>query len=217
MFSPQQDVELGKRAALDAAKQLPMCNAPKVDAYLTQLGLRLASKLPAGGVQYPFEFHCVNDKAINAFALPGGYVFINRGVIESADNEAQLAAVMAHELSHVALRHGTNQATKAQAAQGFLGIASGIFGGSTGGTLLTELGAFAAGGVLLRRVQLPGRAPGCGVLIRRIFEFNDGQREAQQEPDLEQRLFRQCNQRLQKKCVGLGRVELKHRMCAPVS
>ena len=57
---------------------------------------------------------------------------------------------MAHELSHVALRHGTNQATKAQAAQGFLGIASGIFGGSTGGALLTELGAFAAGGVLLR-------------------------------------------------------------------
>jgi predicted Zn-dependent protease len=150
MFSPQQDVELGKKAALDAEKQLPMCNAPKVDAYLTQLGMRLASKLPAGGVQYPFEFHCVNDKAINAFALPGGYVFVNRGVIESADNEGQLAAVMAHELSHVALRHGTNQATKAQAAQGFLGIASGIFGGSTGGALLTELGAFAAGGVLLR-------------------------------------------------------------------
>jgi beta-barrel assembly-enhancing protease len=150
MFSPQQDIELGKRAASDAEKQLPLCNDPKVDAYLTQLGTRLAAKLPTGGVQYPFEFHCVNDKAINAFALPGGYVFINRGAIEVADNEAQLAAVMAHELSHVALRHGTNQATKAQATQGFLGIASGIFGGSTGGALLTELGAFAAGGVLLR-------------------------------------------------------------------
>ncbi len=150
MFSPQQDVELGKRAALDAARQLPGCNAPKVDAYLTQLGLCLASKLPTGSVQYPFEFHCVNDKAINAFALPGGYVFINRGAIEASDNEGQLAAVMAHELSHVALRHGTNQVTKAQWAQGFLGIASGVFGGSTGGTLLTELGAFAAGGVLLR-------------------------------------------------------------------
>jgi beta-barrel assembly-enhancing protease len=150
MFSPQQDIELGKRAAADAQKQLPLCNDPKVDAYLTQLGTRLASKLPTNGVQYPFEFHCVNDKAINAFALPGGYVFVNRGTIEAADNEGQLAAVMAHELSHVALRHGTNQATKAEAAQGFFGIASGIFGDSTGGALLTQLGAFAAGGVLLR-------------------------------------------------------------------
>jgi len=150
MFTPQQDIEVGKRAAVDAERQLPLCNAPKVDAYLTELGVRLAAKLPTGGVQYPFAFHCVNDKAINAFALPGGYVFINRGAIEVADNEAQLAAVMAHELSHVALRHGTNQATKTQAAEGFLGIAGGIFGGSAGGALLTQLGAFAAGGVLLR-------------------------------------------------------------------
>jgi hypothetical protein len=150
MFTPQQDIDLGKRAAADAARQLPLCNVPSVDAYLTQLGMRLAAKLPTRGVQYPFEFHCVNDKAINAFALPGGYVFINRGAIEVADNEAQLAAVMAHELSHVALRHGTNQATKAEAAEGFLGIASGVLGDSAGGALLTELGAFAAGGVLLR-------------------------------------------------------------------
>lgn len=150
MFSPEQDVELGKHAATDAQKQLPMCNLPKVDAYLTQLGLRLTAKLPTGGTQYPFEFHCVNDKAINAFALPGGYVFVNRGTIEAADNEAQLAAVMAHELSHVALRHGTNQATKAQATQGILGIAGGLLGNNTTGALATQLGAFAAGGVLLR-------------------------------------------------------------------
>ena len=150
MFSPQQDVELGKRAAADAQRQLTLCNAPRVDAYLTQLGMKLAAKLPTRGVQYPFEFHCVNDKAINAFALPGGYVFINRGAIEAADNEAQLAAVMAHELSHVALRHGTNQATKAEAAQGILGIAGGLFGDTVGGALMTQLGAFAAGGVLLR-------------------------------------------------------------------
>ena len=150
MFSPQQDVDLGKRAALDAAKQLPLCDAPKVDAYLTRLGLKLAEKLPTGGVQYPFEFHCVNDKAINAFALPGGYVFINRGAIEAADNEAQLAGIMAHEISHVALRHGTNQATKAEATQGILGLAGGIFGDTAVGALMTQLGAFAAGGVLLR-------------------------------------------------------------------
>jgi beta-barrel assembly-enhancing protease len=149
-FSPQDDISLGKRAATDAEKQLPLCNAPKVDAYLTQLGMRLAQKLPTGGVQYPFEFHCVNDKAINAFALPGGYVFINRGAIEAADNEAQLAGVMAHELSHVALRHGTNQATKAMLAETGLGIFGAVFGDSTGGALLTQLGSFTAGGVLLR-------------------------------------------------------------------
>jgi hypothetical protein len=149
-FSPQQDITLGKRAAADAETHLPLCNAPKVDAYLTQLGTRLAQKLPTGGVQYPFEFHCVNDKAINAFALPGGYVFVNRGAIEASDNEAQLAGVMAHELSHVALRHGTNQATKAMVAETGLGIFGAVFGDSTGGALLTTLGNFTAGGVLLR-------------------------------------------------------------------
>lgn len=149
MFSPQQDIDLGRQAAREAQKQLPLCNDARVDEYLTRLGKRLAEKLPTAGVEYPFEFHCVNDKAINAFALPGGYVFINRGAIEVSDNEAQLAGVMAHELSHVALRHGTNQATKAQAAQTGVGIFGAIFGGSTGGALLTQLGSFTAGGVLL--------------------------------------------------------------------
>jgi beta-barrel assembly-enhancing protease len=150
MFSPQQDMQVGKQAATDAARKLPMCNSPRADAYLTQLGKRLVAHLNTNGVEYPWEFHCVNDRSINAFALPGGYVFVNRGAIEAADNEAELAAVMAHELSHVALRHGTNQATKAQAAQAGVGIFGALFGGSTGGALLTQLGSFTAGGVLLK-------------------------------------------------------------------
>jgi len=149
-YSPQEDIKLGKQVAVDAEKQLPSCNAPTVDTYLTELGKKLIAKLPTGGVEYPWEFHCVNDKAINAFALPGGYVFVNRGAIEAADNEAQLAGVIAHELSHVALRHGTAEATKAQAAQAGVGIIGAIFGGNAGGALLTELGRFSAGGVLLR-------------------------------------------------------------------
>jgi hypothetical protein len=150
MYSPQTDVQLGKQNALLMEKRLPLCNDPKIDAYLTKLGLTLVSKLPTRGVQYSWEFHCVNDKSINAFALPGGYVFVNRGAIEVAGNEAQLAAVMAHELSHVALRHGTAQASKAQLAQGAAGIFGGLFGGSTAGDLLTEGVALGAGGLLLR-------------------------------------------------------------------
>jgi len=149
-YSPATDIQLGKQNAQILEKRLPLCNDPKVDAYLTKLGLRLASKLPTRGVQYPWEFHCVNSKEINAFALPGGYVFVNRGAIEVADNEAQLAAVMGHELSHVALRHGTAQASKAQLMQGAAGIFGGIFGGSTGGALLTQGVALGAGTVLLR-------------------------------------------------------------------
>lgn len=149
IYSPQTDINEGKQFATQAEKQLTLCNAPKVDAYLTQLGLKLAFKLPTNGVQYPWEFHCVNDKEINAFALPGGYVFINRGAIEAADNESQLAGVMAHELSHVALRHGTAQASKSSVAQGAASIFGQLFGGSTGGALLTQGVALGAGSLLL--------------------------------------------------------------------
>jgi peptidase M48-like protein len=150
-FSPQQDIQLGRKAAHEVEQKLPMCNDPKVDAYLTKLGQRLIAHLNTRGIDYPWEFHCVNDKAVNAFALPGGFVFINRGAIEAADNEAQLAAVLAHELSHVALRHGTNQATKAQYAQlgaGIMGAAGGIFGGAVGAAA-AGAGQLTFGSVLL--------------------------------------------------------------------
>lgn len=149
MFSAQTDVQVGKQNAQMMTRRLPLCNDPKVDAYLSQLGLKLVSKLPTHGVQYPWEFHCVNSKEINAFALPGGFVFVNRGAIEVSDNEAQLAAVMAHELSHVALRHGTAQASKAQLAQGAANLFGGLFGGSASGAILTQGVALGAGGVLL--------------------------------------------------------------------
>jgi len=150
-FSPQQDIELGRKAAQEVEQKMQMCNDPKVDAYLTNLGQRLIEHLNTRGIDYPWQFHCVNDKAINAFALPGGFVFINRGAIEAADNEAQLAGVMAHELSHVALRHGTNQATKAQYAQlgaGIVGAAGSIFG-SAAGAAAAGAGQFTFGSVLL--------------------------------------------------------------------
>ncbi|HYA64234.1 MAG TPA: M48 family metallopeptidase [Candidatus Sulfotelmatobacter sp.] len=151
-FTPQQDIELGRKFASEAEKQYPLCNDPKIDAYLTKLGHRLSDHLNTFGNQYPWEFHCVNDKAINAFALPGGFVFVNRGAIEAADYEAELAGVMAHELSHVALRHGTNQATKARYAElgsGIVGIAGDIFGGLAGAAV-AGAGQFAAGSVLLK-------------------------------------------------------------------
>lgn len=149
MFSPQQDVEIGQRVSTDAEKQLPMLNDARVDRYLDRLGKRLAAKAP--GEQFPYQFKAVNDRAINAFALPGGFMYVNRGAIEAAETEAQLAGVMAHEISHVALRHGTNQATKANFTQGLLGVLGATLGGNSVGAVAAQLGAgFVANSVLLK-------------------------------------------------------------------
>src|SRR5262249_9196234 len=95
-------------------------------------------------------FKIVDDKAINAFALPGGPVYVNRGAIEAADNEAQIAGVMAHEIGHVVLRHGTNQATKGGLTQGLAGALGAVFGGGAVGQLVRGGSSLLATGVLLR-------------------------------------------------------------------
>jgi len=149
LFTPEQDIQLGKQNAQQAEKQIQMLNDPKVDGYLDRLGKKLAAHAP--GYKYPFQYKCVNDTAINAFALPGGYIYINRGAIEAADTEAQLAGVMAHETSHVALRHGTNQATKAQLTSVPFAILGGMVGGdSTEGMLAQLVASFSLNSILLK-------------------------------------------------------------------
>jgi len=149
MFSTQQDVEVGQQVSKEAEKELRMLNDRRVDNYVNNLGRQLAAKAP--GEKYPYQFKVVNDRGINAFALPGGPIYINRGVIEAADNEAQLAGVIAHEISHVALRHGTNQASKASAAQMPLAILGGLLGSNSVGATLAQLGAsFAVNSILLK-------------------------------------------------------------------
>lgn len=149
MFSAQQDVEVGQQVSREAERQLLLLNDSRVDNYLNNLGRRLAAHAP--GQRFPYTYRLVNDRTINAFALPGGPVYINRGVIEAADNEAQLAGVMAHETAHIALRHGTNQASKAYVAQVPLAVLGGVMGRNSGGAMLAQLGAgFAANSLLLK-------------------------------------------------------------------
>jgi len=130
MFSPQQDVEIGQQSAVEAERQLPILNDRNVESYVNNIGQRLAQN--AGGPQFQYRFRVVNASDINAFALPGGYIYVNRGIIENSRNEGELAGVMAHEIAHVALRHGTHQASKAYAAQAGLQILGGLLGGKVG-------------------------------------------------------------------------------------
>ena len=112
-YSPAQDVQLGQEAAGEAKKELPMLNDDRVDSYVEDVGQRLVAAIPPEyrHSEFRYTFDVVNQKDINAFALPGGPMFLNRGMIEASKNEAEMAGVMAHEISHVALRHGTAQAT----------------------------------------------------------------------------------------------------------
>jgi len=139
-YSVQDDIKLGRQAAQEAESQFPLLRDETVRSYVEGVGHRLVSSIPSE-FQHPefqYYFKVVNARDINAFALPGGPMYVNRGMIEAARTEGEMAGVMAHEISHVALRHGTAQATKGQKYSilgGIAGIAGTILGGPGVGQL----------------------------------------------------------------------------------
>jgi beta-barrel assembly-enhancing protease len=150
-FSVQDDVKLGRDAAQQAERQFPILRDETARAYVERVGQRLAAAIPPE-FQHPefrYYFKIVNASDINAFALPGGPMYVNRGMIEAARNEGEMAGVMAHELSHVALRHGTAQATKSQKYSTLAGIA-GIAGTVLGGPGIGQMAQAPFGVYLLK-------------------------------------------------------------------
>ena len=127
-FTPQQEVTEGSKVAAQVYKQMPVLpESDPVSLYVAQLGAHLVAHAP--GLKWPYSFHVVASSDVNAFALPGGAIFINLGTIQAAETEAQLAGVLAHETSHVVLRHATCNMKKQQATNIMAGLgqlASGI-------------------------------------------------------------------------------------------
>jgi beta-barrel assembly-enhancing protease len=124
LFSPEQDIELGEASAEEIRRQLVVVRDERTERYLQRLGERLAAKAP--GYRFPYKFVVVASPEVNAFALPGGYVFVNEGAIEAARSEGELAGVLAHEIAHVSLRHGTTQASRAYLAKTGLNIINAV-------------------------------------------------------------------------------------------
>src|SRR3954462_8320082 len=154
MYSPEQDLEVGKQAAAQVYKTMPVLpeNDP-LTKYLQKIGNDLAAHAnanPINGQKWPFSFHVIAQKDVNAFALPGGAMFVNVGTIVSADNEAQLAGVMAHEMSHVRLRHGTVNASKGGMLEALGQIAGGVLGNGAAGSLARLGTQIGVGSVLLK-------------------------------------------------------------------
>src|SRR5262249_1376348 len=155
-YTPEQDVKLGKEAAAEVRKEYPVIHNEKIASYLTKLGDRLVAAAPAELKQpvYEYSFTPVNVKEINAFALPGGPMFVNRGMFDAAESEGEVVGVMAHELSHVVLRHGTANASKAQNPWLQLGQLAGAVGGAVvggaAGSAIAQGSQFGLGTLLLR-------------------------------------------------------------------
>ena len=154
LFSPAQDVEVGRKASSEVKSQLPLIRDAQVVRYVNDLGKRLATFAPnqPDGVKYAWTFNVVNSSDINAFALPGGFIYVNRGAIEAAQDEAQIAGVLAHEEGHVVMRHGTHQASQMVLVQAPLSILGGLLGQSSSlGSQLAQLGiGFGVNSILLR-------------------------------------------------------------------
>ena len=119
--SQQQEVEIGQQTAQQVDAQLPMLRDATVDGYVNSLGQAIASKTSRADLQW--HFAVVNTDVINAFALPGGYVYVNRGVISRASNESELAGVLGHEIEHVVRRHSVKQMEQVQGANVGVGLA----------------------------------------------------------------------------------------------
>jgi beta-barrel assembly-enhancing protease len=155
-YTPQQDVQLGREAAAEIRKQYPIIENQEITRYLSRLGDRLVAAAPPELKQpvYEYSFTPVNLKEINAFALPGGPMFVHRGMLEAAAAEGEVVGVMAHELSHVLLRHGTANASKAQNPWLQLGQPAGALGGAViggaAGSAISQGTEFGLGTLLLR-------------------------------------------------------------------
>jgi hypothetical protein len=152
-MSREQQRSLGLQAAAQVYQQMPVLpdSSPETQ-YIRQLGQRLVATIPPE-YSWPFEFHVVRQKEINAFALPGGPMFVNIGTITAASNEAELAGVMAHEMSHVYMQHSAKQENKAKWTTGLAELAGGVLGATTGGLVaqLAEAGIqFGAQGIMLK-------------------------------------------------------------------
>ena len=113
-YSLEKEISLGKQLAQEVERQAKIVDDPTVAEYVNRVGQNLVRNSDA---KVPFTIKVLDSEEVNAFALPGGFFFVNSGLILKDESEAELAGVMAHEIAHVAARHGTRNATKGQIAQ----------------------------------------------------------------------------------------------------
>ena len=110
-YSIEKEIALGKKIAQDVERQAKMVDDPVISEYVNRVGQNIVRN---SDIKIPVSIKVIDNEEVNAFALPGGFFFVNTGLVLKAETEAELAGVMAHEIAHIAARHGTRQATRGQ-------------------------------------------------------------------------------------------------------
>ncbi|HEX8146382.1 MAG TPA: M48 family metalloprotease [Pyrinomonadaceae bacterium] len=176
LFSPEQDIQLGEASAEEIMRQVVVLRDERTGRYVQRLGERVASAAP--GYKFPYKFVVVASPEVNAFALPGGYVFVNEGAVEAAHTEGELAGVLAHEIAHVSLRHGTTQASRAYLARTAMSIINAVAGAGEGDFWHAAAAACGAGANRFflrsnRAAELQADAEGARLLAEAGFDPRD--------------------------------------------
>jgi beta-barrel assembly-enhancing protease len=148
LVSVEQEIEIGRQTNLQVRKQMTAFQDRQTLDYVTSVGRRLVRVAP--GPKYPYSFSVANYREVNAFALPGGPIWVHRGVLHAATNESQVAGVIAHEIAHVAQRHAANQLTNSTLTRLGLGLLGAILGNSGGATSAQAAAGLLANGVFLK-------------------------------------------------------------------
>ncbi|MBI4262823.1 MAG: M48 family metalloprotease [Acidobacteria bacterium] len=190
LVSMEQEVEIGRQANAQVRKEVPQVRDAQAVAYLRSIGQRLARH--AAGPRYPYSFSMADYREINAFALPGGPVWIHRGVLHAATNESQVAGVLAHEIAHISERHAAQQLTKGMMANLGLGLLGAVLGNGAGANAAQIAAGLLTNGIFLKfsrddereadrvGLQLMRRAGWDGRGMVGLFEIL--QREARSNP-----------------------------------
>lgn len=148
LISVRDEVAIGRKAQQQVRQQVPELRDATVNNYIETLGRRIAAR--ADGPRYPYSFDVANYREVNAFALPGGPIWIHRGTIDVARSESQLVGVIAHEVAHIANRHAAEQISKGTIANVGLGLLGALLGNGTG-SQIAQLGAgFAAQATMMK-------------------------------------------------------------------
>jgi predicted Zn-dependent protease len=197
LVSVEEEIDIGRQAQAQVRKEVPELTDAQTTAYISGIGRRLVRA--ASGPKYPYTFSVANYREINAFALPGGPIWLHRGVIHAATNESQVAGVLAHEVAHIAQRHAAGQLTKGIMANLGLGLLGAVLGNSGGADAAQAAAGLLTNGMFLKfsrddereadrvGLQLLRRAGWDGRGMLELFEIL--QREARSNPSSVERFF----------------------------